>query len=150
MKKLFYSAIVVLTTTTIVSSCKKDDSKTDNNNNPTPTASIVGSWNGTKIEEYSLPNDRLVETDTVFAKLFQLTFNANNTFSGKVLTNDDSGTYSMFNANSKTYLVMKVPDESADTMQIEKLTSTQLIWNDREKAVREGDDSYTKYHFNKK
>ena len=140
MKKIIFSLVTIATIVLTVSSCKKDDSE---------KASIVGSWGSTKLEAYRMSDDVKV-FDSVFTDIIKFTFNANGTFNGEYDGNAGSGTYSVVDKNSKSYLIMTEAGETPDTMQIESLTTSQLITNQKDKGLSNGDPYYPKIYFTKK
>ncbi len=129
------------------SKSEDDASKTDPNAAVEVTkANIVGTWNVTKIEGFSIPGDSLIQT-----------MNLSATFT---LTNDDkystvstfgtsNGTYVLTKVNAKNLLILLEPGDPADTSEVLSLTKNGMVITDKQQEVNRNDDEYTKTYLSR-
>lgn len=148
MKKL----ILPLMAIALIACSKSEDdaTKTDPNAAVEVTkANLVGTWNISKIEGFTIPGDSLFQT---------INFNAGDaTFT---VTNDDkyttvstfgtsNGTYVLTKVNSKNLLILLEPGDPADTSEVLSLTKNAMVISDKQQEVNRNDDEYTKSYLSR-
>lgn len=129
------------------SKSEEDATKTDPNAQVEVTkANMVGTWNVTKIEGFTIPGDSLFQT-----------MNLSATFT---LTNDDkystvssfgtsNGTYVLTTVNSKKLLILLESGDPADTAEVLSLTKSAMVITDKQQEINDGDDEYTKTYLSR-
>lgn len=148
MKKLILPLMAI---TCIACSKSEDDAKKNDPNAQVEVtkANLVGTWNITKIEGFTIPGDSLFQT---------MNFNAGDAI--LTLTNDDkytttstfgtsNGTYSVVTVNGKKMLITIEPGDPADTLEVLSLTKSSMLGTDKQQEINRNDDEYTKTYLSR-
>lgn len=130
--------------------CSKDeDEKTETTTAEFNKANLVGTWNITKIEGYSIPGDSLMLTMPFNAGQATATFGSDNSFSVTSPFGNDAGTFSIIKLNGKDALITEVTGDDPDTVEISTFSKTTMVFDDRSQEIRDGDDDWSKTYLSK-
>lgn len=110
---------------------------------------LVGTWNITKIEGFTIPGDTLFQTMNFNAGDATVAFTANNTYTTTSTFGTSTGTYNMIKLNGKDVLVTIEPGDKPDSAEIVTFTNSSMVFTDKQFEVRGGDDDYTNTYCSK-
>jgi hypothetical protein len=145
MKKLIIPMLLL----SLVACEKEEDKKEETKVDPNATIAftkeaLVGTWNITKIEGYTIPGDSLFETMNFNAGDAKVVFTASDTYTTTSTFGTSTGTYSIIKLDGKDVLVTIEPGDRPDSQEVVLFTSSKSEWSDKQFEVRDGDDDYSK------
>lgn len=148
MKKLILPLMAIAL---IACSKSEDDAKKNDPNAQVEVTKVnlVGTWNISKIEGFTIPGDSLFQTMNFNAGDASFTVTNDDKYSTVSTFGTSNGTYVLTKVNAKNVLILLEPGDPADTSEILSLTKNSMIITDKQQEVNRNDDEYTKTYLSR-